>query len=196
MREYGAYILAGGKSSRMGSDKGLISILGKPMVEHVIIALRQVFTQITIISSNKDYGHFGVKVIPDLIPDHGPLGGIYTGLKDSSFQLNFFCSCDMPFISKVALDHLLDQAVENQITVPIVLGKIQPMFAVYPKSIISDLEQLIHQNRLKMVGMIEELTHQKVDLDLREFDLQKQFKNINSRHDLDEVALKTFKNKI
>ncbi len=196
VREIGAYILAGGKSSRMGTDKGLISIFGKPMVEHVMIALRQVFSHITIISNNKDYSQSGLKVIPDLIPDHGPMGGVYTGLKDSFFQLNFFCSCDMPFINKMALDQLLDQAVENQITVPVVLGKVQPLFAVYPNSIINDLEQLIHQNRLKMVGMIGEFVHQKVYFDLFESDLQKQFRNINTKADLDDIALETFKNKI
>ncbi len=189
MKNIGAYILAGGKSSRMGEDKGLVLLKGKPMVEHVITALHQVFSEVRIVSNNRYYEQFGLKVLADLIPDKGPMGGIYTGLKDSPNAMNFFISCDMPFVSKKSLELLLDQAEVDQITVSIINDRFQPLFAVYPKSILPELEVLMNQNLLKLKLMIEALTYHQVLLNNEGEDLKKEFKNINTKAELDELVL-------
>ena len=75
------YILAGGKSSRMGSDKGLMLLNKKAVIQHAIEQLEKSVKNIFIISNNIEYEKFGFKLIPDLIKDIGPAGGIYTALK-------------------------------------------------------------------------------------------------------------------
>ncbi len=79
-------ILAGGKSSRMGEDKGLVLLNGKPMIQYVIEALKGVVSDIIIISNNASYNKFGIPVYPDIIKDKGPVGGIFTGLHHSKTQ--------------------------------------------------------------------------------------------------------------
>jgi len=79
-------ILAGGKSSRMGMDKGFCALNGKPMVQYAIDILEQTCDSIIICSNNSDYELFDLPVIPDIIKDIGPMGGIYSGLKNSKTQ--------------------------------------------------------------------------------------------------------------
>lgn len=74
--QVGAIILAGGKSSRMGVDKGLMLLNEKPMVQHVIDAVKLVADEIIIVANNKEYKQFGYTVISDEIENAGPLAGI------------------------------------------------------------------------------------------------------------------------
>ena len=102
-------ILAGGKSSRMGEDKGLVLLNGKPMIQYVIEALKEVVSDIIIISNNASYNKFRIPVYADLIKDKGPVGGIYTGLYHSTTELNFCISCDVPMISSDFILWLLNK---------------------------------------------------------------------------------------
>ena len=188
-RKIAAYILAGGKSIRMGQDKGFVSIAGKPMILHVIELLEQFFSDIRIITNNQEYEIFGKKLIPDIIEDKGPMGGVYTGLSHSEFDMSFFISCDMPFVSKDWLDLLISNSMKGKITVPNIAGSIQPLFAIYPKNILPVLQQLLAQNKLKMIRMIESLPHSQVIFELSEKNLPFEFNNINSMLELREVEL-------
>src|ERR1035437_7677768 len=93
------YILAGGKSSRMGTDKGLLVFNKKTIIQHVIAQLKPVVKEVIIVSNNRDYEKFGVKVIADIIKNIGPAGGIHAALSHSNTNHNFIVSCDMPFIT-------------------------------------------------------------------------------------------------
>ena len=86
-------ILAGGKSSRMGTDKGLLLLNGKPMVKYVIDVLSKVTSKIIIIANNDEYKQFGYKVYSDLIKDKGPVGGIYTAMNYTNSNTNICISC-------------------------------------------------------------------------------------------------------
>jgi molybdopterin-guanine dinucleotide biosynthesis protein A len=79
-----AYILAGGKSSRMHTDKGLLLFEGKAMVQYFIEQLQPIFSKLFIVSNNPEDEKFRLEVIPDSIKDIGPAGGIYTALKHSN----------------------------------------------------------------------------------------------------------------
>ena len=92
-------ILAGGKSTRMKEDKGLIHFNGKMLVEVVIDAVKKITTNIIIITSTPAYKQFGCTCIEDEIKEKGPLGGILTGLANSSTKKNLVVGCDMPFLS-------------------------------------------------------------------------------------------------
>ena len=97
-------ILAGGKSERMGTDKGLILYKGKPFIKHVYEAMKAVLgNNIVVVSSNAAYDAFGYRRIEDLIADKGPVGGLYTALKQSKTKLNLVLSVDVPLISSELL---------------------------------------------------------------------------------------------
>ena len=93
-----AFILAGGKSSRMGTDKALLNYRGECLIRYPIRLFQQLSPDVRIIGDPSRYARFGLPVIADCVPSHGPLSGIYTGLKSSSTQYNLFLACDMPLM--------------------------------------------------------------------------------------------------
>ncbi len=147
-------ILAGGKSSRMGFEKGLAVVHGKKMIEWVIAALQKVCDHIIIISNSDVYHSLELPVFPDIHQGIGPLGGIYTGLSNSTTQKNLVVACDMPFINSTVLEYILLYSSDYQIVVPSVQEKWQPLCAFYNKDICQELEKLIIQKTWKMHDVI------------------------------------------
>ncbi|MCK6650149.1 MAG: molybdenum cofactor guanylyltransferase, partial [Bacteroidia bacterium] len=112
-------ILAGGKSSRMGTDKGIVELNNKALIEYVIETLREVTDQIIIIANNNHYDKFGYEVYPDIIKEAGPMGGIYTGLFYSTTEHNFILSCDTPLLNKNILKEIIATTQNNDADVVI-----------------------------------------------------------------------------
>ena len=106
-------ILAGGKSSRMGSDKGLLKIENRTFVECVIDAMKPLIDEIIIVSNNPEYDQFGYHRVEDDIKDSGPLAGLYSGLKHSNTEHNLVLSSDIPLIKAEILEKLIDADYKN-----------------------------------------------------------------------------------
>lgn len=137
-------ILSGGKSSRMGSDKGLLNLMGKPFVQYSIDALEPLVSEIIIVSNNKDYDAFGLKRINDEIENAGPLAGIYSGLKHSKTEYNLVLSCDIPLINPDIL-HLLVEAIDDTSEVIQIetQNKNMPLIALYKNCCASTFYKLL-----------------------------------------------------
>ncbi|TSA51568.1 MAG: molybdenum cofactor guanylyltransferase, partial [Sphingobacteriales bacterium] len=148
------YILAGGKSLRMGEDKGLILFNGKPMIAHVIEQVKPTVQKAIIVSNNKTYEQFGLEVISDLVTDIGPAGGILSSLTHTHSDYNFICSCDMPFIKTEAINFLIEYSFDFEITVAVHHDKIQPLFAVYSKNCLAEWRNQIQKNNFKLQELI------------------------------------------
>ena len=99
-------ILAGGKSSRMGSDKALLLYRGKAFLTHVINALIPLVDDIIIVSNDERHSQFNYRRISDTIIDAGPLAGIHAGLTDSNTENNLVLSCDVPLIQTSILEFI------------------------------------------------------------------------------------------
>lgn len=180
--ELTAIILAGGKSSRMGEDKGLLDLDGKPMIQHVIDAVRPLVQDILIVSNQEDYEQFGYTVFEDEYREKGPMGGIYTGLKNSPTKDNFILSCDIPLIQTAFLNWLITQHQESHITIPKIGKQEHHMIGIYPRSIIGKYKQSINQNELKLKIINEEIGCRLVEVDPNEFS-EEIFRNINKKED-------------
>lgn len=102
--EIGGYVLAGGRSSRMGRDKALIELAGKPLIWHAVKKLRRVCMDVRILSANLELEAYA-PLVPDLHPGCGPLGGFEAGIAHSIFDWNLFLPVDMPFLPSSFLDH-------------------------------------------------------------------------------------------
>jgi len=178
-------ILAGGKSSRMGTDKGLIDLDGKPMITHVINVLQKVASKVIIIANNPSYNQFNLEVYPDLFPEKGPVGGIYTALNCSKTEKNIILSCDTPFVNEKLLNNLLLQSKDYEITVSKFKNKIHPLIGVYSQSVKTIFEENLNKNRLKL-GLVNQQTELNIvhynDCDFDE----KIFFNINTPTELKE----------
>lgn len=131
-----AVILAGGKSTRMGRDKSLMSYRGKPLIQHICESLRPHFDQMMVAATDcEKYGFLNVEVTPDLVADQGPIMGILSALEASETDYNFVIACDSPGIHLPFIFSMVDQAAGCDCVVPVdKAGKMQPLFAVYRKS--------------------------------------------------------------
>lgn len=148
-----AYILAGGESSRMKRDKGLIKINGHELVKHIANQLDDHFDEVIIISNNEDYKKLQFRVIGDLIEKKGPLSGLYTALFDSSDDLCLF-TCDQPVIHPKMLNWL-----KKHQKCAILDGRIQPFPGFYSFSMINEVKCRIHKNDLSISKFINESKH-------------------------------------
>ncbi len=147
-------ILAGGKNSRMGSDKGLLLVDGIPIVERILNVLKPFVDEIIIITNGNNYDYLGYQTHKDLIKNCGPMGGIYTALSCSKTEKNFVISCDMPFISNELIQLIIDNADDCEIAIPIHNEKLEPLCCIYDKSCQLKLEELLKNNEWKLMDAL------------------------------------------
>ena len=179
-----AIILAGGKSTRMKTEKGLVSFRGKMIVEHVIEALNKITHHIIIVTVNPAYEQFGFPCFEDEMQNKGPLGGIYTGLVHSTAQKNLVVGCDMPLISVNVLSDLVNNSSDEDVLLTEHLGKAEPLCSVYDKNCIPHFKSLLEQNHLKITDALKGLTTRVTSFDKEEWFKGNEFTNINSIDEL------------
>ncbi len=184
-------ILAGGKSSRMGKDKGYCTLKGKPMVMYAVDLLSQICDTIIISSNNPDYEEFGYPVISDEIKNIGPIGGIYTGLIHSKSEHNFFLSCDTPKVSEHLVNYILSERENFEIVIPLYNGLPEPLCAYYNKNITSELFEIIKTGNFKIQEVVKRFKVKFLPIDSSLFFYSEGlFTNINSQNDLDNIEKK------
>ncbi len=128
-------LLAGGKSSRMGKEKGLVEFRGKPLIQYGIDLLNSITDRIIISSGNTDYIPFGYEIIPDEVSGQGPAAGLAAVLKSSETPWNIVIACDLPFLEKEFIEELLLSAPSYQAVVPVHNGNMEPLAALYHKDL-------------------------------------------------------------
>jgi molybdopterin-guanine dinucleotide biosynthesis protein A len=130
-------IQAGGKSERMGEDKALKLFLGRPLIQHVIERLAPLADE-TLVTTNRpeDYAFLGYRLIPDLAPGRGALGGLYTAIASAASPLVAVAACDMPFASAVLLETAARLLVQEEADVVIAKTEegYEPFHAVYRRA--------------------------------------------------------------
>lgn len=153
-------ILAGGKSTRMGYNKALALLNGKPLIEFVLENLEEVTQSVMLSVGSDSFEYKGALVVPDLYPDLGPLGGIYSALKFSRTNLNLILSCDMPLVSASFLALLANEARQHQAAVTLPVDKDgywQPLCAVYRKDALSALHEALLSADLSLLKVVREI---------------------------------------
>lgn len=152
-------ILAGGRSRRMGSDKALLTIEGIPLIQRVINAAHNL-TDARIIISNSPDNHslFLWPLVPDRFPDAGPLGGLATALHHATTSHLLLLACDMPNLTLPLLQYLVNQPrASHGVIIPEDEKGLQPLCAVYSRSILPLAEDAIKQGRLSIRTFIERI---------------------------------------
>lgn len=179
-------ILAGGKSSRMGTDKGLQELCGKPLISYVIDALSGLCSEIIISSSSEGYQSFGYKVIADELPGIGPMGGIYSALRQSSTENNLVISCDLPFVTEKLLSYILENASGFQVAIPWLGGRhYEPLCGFYNLSVLEGISNFIQKGNYKLPDLFEEININRLIINNSlSFYHENLFLNVNGKHDL------------
>jgi molybdenum cofactor guanylyltransferase len=179
-----AILLAGGKSLRMGTDKGLMPFNDKPMILHAIGLLMGVFPSLIIISNDERYHEFGFPVFKDEIPDAGPAGGIVTGLIHSPTDWNFVMACDLPYMNFELITLLRQQLGDFDAVVPYHDNLPEPLCAFYNKSSLAEFRKNITNQKFKIQDTLAALRINKVDIPTSFFSNRDPFTNINSAADI------------
>jgi len=174
-------ILAGGKSLRMGQDKGLMSLNGKPMIQYVIDTIQPLVNEIIIIANQKEYQTFGFPVYEDDLKEQGPLAAICTGLKFSKTQKNLILSCDVPFINEELLNLLIKNSEDAAVVIPEQNGRTHQLIGIYNRSCLTPFQKELAKGNRKIKWAIEQLNYKVVDANHID---KKMFNNLNSKDDI------------
>ncbi len=179
---FSVVILAGGQSRRMGRDKRALpwapAADGSPqtLLGHVVATVSRLTDDVVLVA-NDDPGVTGARVVGDLYPRSGSLGGIYSGLAAAAHDLAFVAAADMPFLSPPLILDLVGQASRADAVVPVTGGRPEPLHAVYRKTVLAPARRQIERRELKIAlvfnGMstveVPEAEVRRLDPDLRSF---------------------------
>ncbi len=165
-RHIGAFILAGGVSSRMGRDKGLLEIGGKPLIVRTVRLLEPLVGEVTVVGSPERYASLGLRAIADrnLAGPGGkeavqaPLAGIATALHATNAPWNLILACDLPYLTADWLGWLLARAIasEAQIVVPRSSGGLEPLAAVYRRECAAGILAALQRGVRKVTDAMSE----------------------------------------
>ena len=130
------YVLVGGRSSRMGRDKALLTFHGEALAVKIAREVAAVAGTATLVGDPARYRDLGLPVIPDAFPGEGPLGGILAALCHTEADWNLVVACDMPELTADFLESLLFVAEHyGRLTVPRgPSGRLEPLCAVWPRN--------------------------------------------------------------
>lgn len=183
-----AFILAGGKSQRMGTDKGLLLLNGKPFVSHICEAVKPIVGEnIVIVSSNTNYDFLEYTRIEDILPEKGPVGGIHTALQETGTKLNFILSVDAPLVSTVLLLWILENRDDSYEMTQVQLDdKAYPLIAIYEQSLVSVFEENLKKNQLRLQQVIKEVKYQTLLIPEK---WSNQVQNINTPEEYQKIQL-------
>ena len=149
-------VQAGGKSTRMGGrPKALIQLGGRSIVERVVAALTPVVDDVLVVTNTPElYAFLGLPMVVDVYPDHGSLGGIYSGLSAAG-EIAFTVACDMPFLHPEVVRLVVARAGEGDVVIPRVGEQYETMHAAYGKACLPHIEERLRTGRLKIVGFFD-----------------------------------------
>ncbi len=152
-------MLVGGHSSRMGRDKAMLPIDGGTLAGSIAARVIQAASTVTLVGPPERYSNLGYRVIPDLLPNAGPLGGVYTALQDSTADWNLIVACDMPDVTVALFEDLFAAAERSgaDCVAPGRAGSLHPLCAVYHRRCAPKAADAIHRNFLKMHDFLSDL---------------------------------------
>jgi molybdopterin-guanine dinucleotide biosynthesis protein A len=158
-----AAILAGGKSSRMGANKALLSFRGHPMISAVADAVRPVASELFVVADDgAPYASLGFETVADIHKGRGPLGGLHAALTASRTDETLLLACDIPLVSTSLLRYLSEFPSQALARVAEIDGHIHPLCAVYSKRCLPEIERLIASGRLAMAALLDAVGAQAV----------------------------------
>lgn len=190
-RQITGFVLAGGKSTRMGRDKAMLPLNGRTLLEHALAVLRLVTKDVFILGSRQLYGNYGAEVIEDIFPGCGPLGGIHAALSHATTKFSLVIAVDTPFLSPDFLSFMATRALASGavVTTPEIAGYTQPLCAVYSMEFLPLAEQALKSGNYKIVPLFpKERTLAIREAELARFAFTPEmFDNLNTPEDLERA---------
>ena len=184
-------IQAGGRSTRMGGrPKALLEVGGHRIIERVVAALSPVLGDPLIVTNSPElYGFLGLPMVGDAHPDHGSLGGIYSGLAAIAADAAFTVACDMPFLHPDLVRLVVERAPSGDVVVPRVGDQLETMHACYARRCLPAIGEQLSARRLKIAGFFPQVHVVEVpEVEIRRIrDPALAFMNVNTPDELERA---------
>jgi len=185
------FILAGGKSTRMGADKAFVALEGRTLLARVLELARSVSSDVRIVGDRTRFAPFA-PVVEDVFPGCGPLGGIHAALRASPWEFNVILAVDLPYVSFALLQFLITRARSSNALVTLAhAGRYwQPLCAVYRRDFAEAAERSLRAGHYKIDPLFDEVLVQAIgqqELETAGF-TPAIFRNLNSPEDLAEAS--------
>jgi len=182
-----AFILAGGKSTRMGRDKAFVVLEGRTLLERMLDLAQSATAEVRIVGDPGKFSNFAT-VVEDVFPGCGPLAGIHAALRSSPTDLNLILPVDIPFLSPEFLKFLIERsrAAAATVTVVGISGSWQPLSAIYRRTFADLAEEALRVGRYKIDALFAQTQIEVIsESDLRTAGYSPQiFRNLNTPDDL------------
>jgi molybdopterin-guanine dinucleotide biosynthesis protein A/molybdopterin converting factor small subunit len=185
-----AIVLAGGRSSRMGTPKALLPFDDEPLIVHIVRTLQRMFSDVVVVASpGQQLPSLPVTLVHDDVAYQGPVGGILYGLRAARHEYAFVTSCDSAFLSPALIEYLLSLKDEFDVVVPRWEGRFQPLMAVYRKEVVPILEAQLVNGELRPVSLFTKVRTREVsEEEVRRVDPDGgSFFNMNTPADYEEA---------
>ncbi len=187
----GAYILIGGKSSRMGRAKALLSFAGMPLVVRVARLAEAVADAPVLVGRPEKYADLGFRTIADERRNLGPLGGILTALRETGREWNLILGCDLPFLTREWLEFLVARATDSSAdaVIPVSERGYEPLCAMYRKRAAESIGAAVDRGVRKITDGLAGLALACIEpVEWKPFDPRGTlFKNINTPADYEQA---------
>jgi molybdopterin-guanine dinucleotide biosynthesis protein A len=190
IKDVSGLILAGGESSRYGKNKALVNINGIPLIQRVSRVMQSLFQEVILITNTPDeYSFLKLPMYEDLIKGLGPMGGLFTGLTRMANDAGFLVGCDMPFLNRKLIRHIVEIRDDCDVIVPRISGMMEPLHALYSKGCLSAIRKLIDSRKYQIFQFFSEVSVKYVDEGfIRRFDPEiRCFYNINEPQQLNNI---------
>lgn len=191
-------VLAGGKSRRLGTDKGRLALPdGRPLILSVIEALGSRCDEVVVVTDDLErYSDLALpaRLATDILPGRGPLGGLHAGLRAVSAAFAFTAACDMPFLNPNLIAHMAGLPRSYQALVPRFEGRQHAAHAIYARACLPAIEDLLSESDGSLRELLARLDVRNLDEDeIRQHDPDGlSLFNLNEPQDLDRFrALST-----
>ena len=186
-------LLAGGKSRRMGEDKRYLVVGEQTLLERGLGVLRSMFHEVlVVIAQDSAPLDIDARVVRDLVPDCGSLGGIYTGLTQATSPYIFAVACDMPFLNQAVITQFTNRRDTADIVMARLATRLHPMHALYGKGCLPAMEQMIVARQLKIQELVSHASlrvQYVTEADLLSIDPSwRSFHNVNTPEDLEAAC--------
>lgn len=144
-------VLAGGQSSRMGTNKSLLPIQGKSAIAHIVDELSHCTSNVIVIANErKSYLFLNKEIYSDRFSGYGPLAGLESALFHQAADIYYLAACDMPFVSCKVYNYLAEQMGTYDVVIPIYKGREHPLAGIYRRNILPQVQHQIERKNLRM----------------------------------------------
>lgn len=185
-RQVSGYILSGGKNSRMNGEKKLFLLLdGIPFYQHILRALSPLPSVRLSVERPEPYAHLGLELVVDEIPDIGPMGGLYSGLRSTPSEALLVVPCDMPLVGQATVHRLLSAYERYPVVTVVTQGNVlRPFPGIYPKRCLPVLGRMIQAGKYRMMDFLKQLPELQSVPALN----SQTFQNVNTPEDYQHLA--------